>query len=117
MAAITGQNFRPRIFKVVGSDRYGDDETKYMDEYGRKVEGIPEEVTKRKRRSRSESSDVANLFGASYMPQISHAEYTSSSGVEMLPRQRSRREPSSGYSSPPQINRRSESDDFRRLLE
>ena len=117
MAAITGQNFRPRTFKVVtDGGRYGDDETKYFDEYGREVEGVPEEVTRKKRSSRSESSEVANLFGASYVPKLSHKEYTSSTGYESLPRQRSRRGTGIESSSPPQISRRSEADDFRRLL-
>jgi hypothetical protein len=108
MAAITGQNFRPRVFKVASENRWGDPETKYLDEYGREVEGIPEETTKRRRSHRSEVTDIENLFGA---------EYSRSRAYEPSPRQRIRtQEVIMGSSPQPQIRRRTEADDFRRLL-
>lgn len=115
-AAITGQDFRPKIFKVTTEGgKYDEDEIKYMDEYGREVPGIPEDVRKKQYKPRrSESSDIENLFGGSYkQPQIRESSWTQPTEYETLPRTRSRRE--SEY-VPQKRRRPSESSDIYNLL-
>jgi hypothetical protein len=71
MAALSGQRWQPRVFKVaVGSDQFGlGTEFRYVDEYGREVPEPAGEMFRRgsrRKRKTSESSDIANIFDSPY---------------------------------------------------
>lgn len=67
-AYLSGRKFTPRVFKVESHGLFGESEDKYLDEYGRELPGIPEEVTRRSssRSRRSETQDISNIFGLTH---------------------------------------------------
>jgi hypothetical protein len=129
-AYLSGRRFTPKVFKVNSENSWGD--PTYMDEYGRELPGIPEEVTPKKaRRPRSETEDINNIFGFSSgssgpmrspldEPPRQRQIMGGDEGDYDMPRQRTRYRPEpSQQSSSRRINSLSpqkEAEDFRKLL-
>lgn len=132
-AYLSGRKFTPKVFKVESSGLFGETTEKYLDEYGREVPGVPEEVRpKRSSRPRSEAQEIGNIFGFKsggpvrsplYEPPPQRQLMGADEGDYDMPRRRVRysSEPPQ-YSQPLQrriesgVSPRREADDVRRLL-
>jgi hypothetical protein len=133
-AYLSGRKFTPRVFKVSTPGEFGIGETeKYLDEYGRELPGMPEEVTRKSsgRSRRSETQDINSIFGLtsggpirSPLDEPRQKRQMLPAGEEdyEMPRQRRPRyaqEPSQ-YSQPQSRivgnSAKREADDIRRLL-
>jgi hypothetical protein len=94
IASMSGQKFFPKVYKVPGGDGiFGESSEKYVDEYGREVPGIPEELYKR-RKAHTEQDDINTVLGGGGSGgRRRRSRYTDNgSEPEARPRRRSERD-------------------------